>query len=88
LDRAPRRARSVRAAAGAQLEPDHELQLSQRRDLHLEPLDGGEHCDRSVSMREAARRAVEKIQGGRDGDGADPSSMRQTTAEIGGKREV
>src|SRR5918998_3880049 len=43
-----------------------------------------EYCDRSVSMHEAARRAVEKIQGDRDGDGADPSSMRQTTAEIGG----
>jgi succinyl-CoA synthetase beta subunit/citryl-CoA synthetase large subunit len=48
---------------------------------------GVEYCDRSVSMHEAARRAVDKIQG-TNGDRADPSSMRQTTAEIGGEREV
>ena len=45
---------------------------------------GVEYCDRSVSMHEAARRAVEKIQGGAEaGEGADPSTMRQTAAEIG-----
>src|SRR5919109_61026 len=49
---------------------------------------GVEYCDRSVSMHEAARRAVEKIQGVADGDGADPARMRQTTAELGGERDV
>jgi succinyl-CoA synthetase beta subunit len=48
---------------------------------------GVEYCDRSVSMHEAARRAVEKIQGGGDGDVA-PETMRQTRAEIGGGRDV
>jgi succinyl-CoA synthetase beta subunit len=48
---------------------------------------GVEYCDRSVSMHEAARRAVEKIQGAA-GDGAVPEEMRQTTAEIGGERDV
>jgi succinyl-CoA synthetase beta subunit len=48
---------------------------------------GVEYCDRSVSMHEAARRAVEKIQGA-GGDGAEPASMRQTSAEIGGERDV
>jgi succinyl-CoA synthetase beta subunit len=48
---------------------------------------GVEYCDRSVSMHEAARRAVEKIQGGGDGDIA-PETMRQTRAEIGGGRDV
>ena len=47
---------------------------------------GVEYCDRSVSMHEAARRAVEKIGGA--GPPADPGAMRQTTAEIGGGREV
>ena len=47
---------------------------------------GVEYCDRSVSMHEAARRAVEKIQGA--GPPPDPSAMRQTTAEIGGGRDV
>jgi hypothetical protein len=48
---------------------------------------GVEYCDRSVSMHEAARRAVEKIQGGGDGD-VSPETMRQTRAEIGGGRDV
>jgi succinyl-CoA synthetase beta subunit len=48
---------------------------------------GVEYCDRSVSMHEAARRAVGKIQG--DGAGrAEPADMRQTTAELGGQRDV
>jgi succinyl-CoA synthetase beta subunit/citryl-CoA synthetase large subunit len=47
---------------------------------------GVEYCDRSVSMHEAARRAVEKIQG--SGNGADPGEMRQTTAEVGGEADV
>jgi succinyl-CoA synthetase beta subunit len=51
---------------------------------------GVEYCDRSVSMHEAARRAVEKIQGTPDGDGAGaaPGTMRQTRTEIGGERDV
>jgi succinyl-CoA synthetase beta subunit len=47
---------------------------------------GVEYCDRSVSMHEAARRAVEKIQG--DGRPAEPEDMRQTTAEVGGEADV
>jgi succinyl-CoA synthetase beta subunit len=47
---------------------------------------GVEYCDRSVSMHEAARRAVEKIQG--VGKAPEPASMRQTTAEVGGERDV
>jgi succinyl-CoA synthetase beta subunit len=48
---------------------------------------GVEYCDRSVSMHEAARRAVEKIQG--DGAApAEPEDMRQTTAEVGGETDV
>jgi succinyl-CoA synthetase beta subunit/citryl-CoA synthetase large subunit len=47
---------------------------------------GVDYADRSVSLNEAARRAVEKIQG--TGDGADPARMRQTTAEVGGERDV
>jgi hypothetical protein len=39
-------------------------------------------------MHEAARRAVEKIQGAAGADGADPAQMRQTRAEIGGERDV
>jgi succinyl-CoA synthetase beta subunit/citryl-CoA synthetase large subunit len=49
---------------------------------------GVEYCDRSVSMHEAARRAVEKIQGSADGAGAEPSTMRQTSAEIGGETDA
>jgi succinyl-CoA synthetase beta subunit len=48
---------------------------------------GVEYCDRSVSMHEAARRAVEKIQG----DGAtppEPDEMRQTTAEVGAEKDA
>jgi succinyl-CoA synthetase beta subunit len=48
---------------------------------------GVDYCDRSVSLHEAARRAVEKIQS----DGARPSEpdqMRQTTAEVGGETDV
>jgi succinyl-CoA synthetase beta subunit len=48
---------------------------------------GVEYCDRSVSMHEAARRAVEKIQGEADG-GADLATMRQTPGEIGGETDV
>src|SRR3954454_7771958 len=48
---------------------------------------GVEYCDRSVSMHEAARRAVEKIQGD-GGKAADPGEMRQTTAEVGGETDV
>ena len=47
---------------------------------------GVEYCDRSVSMHEAARRAVEKIGG--TAPAADPADMRQTTAEIGAERDV
>ena len=44
---------------------------------------GVEYADRSVSMHEAARRAVEKIQGPASGDGADPAGMRQRTGDVG-----
>jgi succinyl-CoA synthetase beta subunit len=47
---------------------------------------GVEYCDRSVSMHEAARRAVEKIQG--PSAPADVGAMRQTTSEVGGERDV
>jgi succinyl-CoA synthetase beta subunit len=47
---------------------------------------GVEYYDRTVSLHEAARRAVEKIQGA--GDGADPAEMRQTTAEVGGETDA
>ena len=46
---------------------------------------GVEYADRSVSMHEAARRAVEKIQGS---GSADPGEMRQTTAEVGAETET
>src|SRR3712207_4747519 len=50
---------------------------------------GVEYADRSVSMHEAARRAVEKIQGGASGgDGADPARFRQTTAEVGAETDA
>ena len=50
---------------------------------------GVEYADRSVSLHEAARRAVEKIQGtGGASDGAAPQDFRQTTAEVGGERDV
>jgi succinyl-CoA synthetase beta subunit len=48
---------------------------------------GVEYCDRSVSMHEAARRAVEKIEGD-GGKPADPGEMRQTTAEVGGETDT
>jgi succinyl-CoA synthetase beta subunit len=48
---------------------------------------GVEYCDRTVSMHEAARRAVEKIQGDRAA-AAGGDEMRQTTAEVGGERDV
>jgi succinyl-CoA synthetase beta subunit len=47
---------------------------------------GVEYYDRSVSLGEAARRAVEKIEG--DGKPTDPGEMRQTTAEVGGESDV
>jgi succinyl-CoA synthetase beta subunit len=49
---------------------------------------GVQYCDRSVSMHEAARRAVEKIQGGEAAAPAEPAEMRQTSAEVGGERDV
>jgi succinyl-CoA synthetase beta subunit len=48
---------------------------------------GVEYCNRSVSMHEAARRAVEKIQGDSAAP-AEPGDMRQTTAEVGGETDV
>jgi succinyl-CoA synthetase beta subunit len=50
---------------------------------------GVEYCDRSVSMHEAARRAVEKIQGERAGDGAEPArgTLRTTKDEMGARHE-
>jgi succinyl-CoA synthetase beta subunit len=47
---------------------------------------GVEYYDRSVSLHEAAKRAVEKIQAG--GDGAEPAEMRQTTADVGAETDV
>jgi succinyl-CoA synthetase beta subunit len=47
---------------------------------------GVEYCDRSVSLHEAARRAVEKIQTG--APEADPAGMRQTTADVGAETDV
>jgi succinyl-CoA synthetase beta subunit/citryl-CoA synthetase large subunit len=48
---------------------------------------GIEYADRSVSLHEAARRAVEKIQGA-DGAGPGGEQFRQTTAEIGSETDV
>jgi succinyl-CoA synthetase beta subunit/citryl-CoA synthetase large subunit len=48
---------------------------------------GVEYADRSVSLHEAARRAVERIEG-RDGALPAVESFRQTTAEIGGEKDV
>jgi succinyl-CoA synthetase beta subunit/citryl-CoA synthetase large subunit len=48
---------------------------------------GVEYCDRSVSMHEAARRAVAKIQGDA-APAASPGEMRQTTAEVGEARDA
>jgi succinyl-CoA synthetase beta subunit/citryl-CoA synthetase large subunit len=47
---------------------------------------GIEYADRSVSLHEAARRAVEKIQG--DGAALAAEQFRQTTAEVGGERDA
>jgi succinyl-CoA synthetase beta subunit len=47
---------------------------------------GVEYCDRSVSLHEAARRAVEKIQSG--APAAEPAEMRQTTADVGAETDV
>jgi succinyl-CoA synthetase beta subunit/citryl-CoA synthetase large subunit len=47
---------------------------------------GVEYCDRSVSLHEAARRAVEKIQSG--APEAEPAEMRQTTADVGAETDV
>jgi succinyl-CoA synthetase beta subunit/citryl-CoA synthetase large subunit len=50
---------------------------------------GVEYADRRVSLHEAAKRAVEKIQGASATAGtASGEGFRQTTAEIGGEREV
>jgi len=49
---------------------------------------GVEYADRSVSLHEAARRAVEKIQGAPGDGGAPPEEFRQTTAEIGAESDV
>jgi succinyl-CoA synthetase beta subunit len=47
---------------------------------------GIEYADRRVSLHEAARRAVKKIQGG---DGAvPPEGFRQTTAEVGAETDT
>jgi succinyl-CoA synthetase beta subunit/citryl-CoA synthetase large subunit len=50
---------------------------------------GVEYCDRSVSMHEAARRAVEKIQGEGAGDGAQPPKgmLRAEKDEMGARHE-
>jgi succinyl-CoA synthetase beta subunit/citryl-CoA synthetase large subunit len=47
---------------------------------------GVEYCDRSVSLHEAARRAVEKIQA--HAPAAEPAEMRQTTADLGAETDV
>jgi succinyl-CoA synthetase beta subunit/citryl-CoA synthetase large subunit len=47
---------------------------------------GVNYADRTVSLHEAARRAVEKIQGPAEGDGA--GRFRQTTADIGAETDV
>jgi succinyl-CoA synthetase beta subunit/citryl-CoA synthetase large subunit len=49
---------------------------------------GIDYADRSVSLHEAARRAVEKIQGAASDGGVPASEFRQTTAEVGGERDV
>jgi hypothetical protein len=59
---------------------------------------GVEYADRSVSLHEAARRAVEKIQGNSlarvpsgDSPGSnlpDEGDFRQTTAEIGAEKDA
>jgi succinyl-CoA synthetase beta subunit len=50
---------------------------------------GVEHCDRSVSLHEAARRAVEKIQGGAgDGEARPPKGLlRAEKDEMGARHE-
>jgi succinyl-CoA synthetase beta subunit len=50
---------------------------------------GVEYCDRSVSMHEAARRAVEKIQGESGADGAQPPKgmLRAEKDEMGARHE-
>jgi succinyl-CoA synthetase beta subunit/citryl-CoA synthetase large subunit len=49
---------------------------------------GVEYADRSVSLHEAARRAVEKIQGGSGNGAGAGGEFRQTTAEVGGERDA
>src|SRR5689334_14864379 len=49
---------------------------------------GVEYADRSVSLHEAARRAVVKIQGSAGTDGATGDGFRQTTAEVGAETDV
>ena len=60
---------------------------------------GVEYADRSVSLHQAARRAVEKIQGaavapegsapdGQAAAGATPPAFRQTPAEVGSEKDV
>src|SRR5919205_1495717 len=50
---------------------------------------GVEYADRSVSLHEAARRAVERTRPAQAlaGDGAGPGAFRQTTAEVGGEKD-
>jgi succinyl-CoA synthetase beta subunit/citryl-CoA synthetase large subunit len=48
---------------------------------------GVEYADRSVSLHEAARRAVVKIQGV-DGAGPSGADFRQSTAEVGAETDV
>ena len=47
---------------------------------------GIDYADRTVSLHEAARRAVEKIQGEASTNGGD--GFRHTTAELGAERDV
>ncbi len=50
---------------------------------------GVDYADRSVSLHEAARRAVEKIQGSAgNGAPADPGAFRQSTSEVGAERDA
>jgi len=49
---------------------------------------GVDYADRAVSLHEAARRAVEKIQGPAGDGAARPEQFRQTTAEVGSEKDV
>jgi succinyl-CoA synthetase beta subunit/citryl-CoA synthetase large subunit len=49
---------------------------------------GVEYADRKVSLHEAARRAVEKIQGTTGNGGTPEDGFRQTTADVGAETDV